>query len=429
MKISVNDCLKLDAFRNSAVLACREECARRVRSVSVLDEYDLDMGVARNGVEDQMVITHFWASKDDIEAQKKAVTDLGKRNISALAVYLNEKGVAKIDESVIKAAEEAGLPLITIEDDGSVTYSMLIEQVIDKILYGENLSDSLLNNTMYHLLSFENHGNFPDALREAALQNDYQIVLMTEEFNTILTVETRHLVRIEDAVQAARKMDVFSMNGFNRVDIEGIVTYWGFINIKDARYILVIVDNNDEYSASEMSKLARSIELAIGMWKYTPDRDSRAEFIKSAVRGDIAFCHTLLEEAGLRDMQFTSAFYIKNAGEYMDSFLDILAQYRKAADFGLLTTVESGEIYGIIYTDGGQERGIAVKTACLEMFDRMKAVKKNERIFHVTGMERLESCVDGFKMINRTYRRSKVLINTNIRASSRDICQIIRGGG
>ena len=92
------------------------------------------------------------------------------------------------------------LPLITIEDNGKVTYSMLIEEVLDKILYGENYSDNILNNTIYHLLNFEKHSNFPAALREAALFNKYQVVLMTEEFNTILTVETRHLVKIEDAV-------------------------------------------------------------------------------------------------------------------------------------------------------------------------------------------------------------------------------------
>ena len=36
------------------------------------------------------------------------------------------------------------------------------------------------------------------------------------------------------------------------------------------------------------------------------------------------------------------------------------------------------------------------------MFDKLKSVKKDERVFHVTGLERLESCVDGFKMINKT---------------------------
>ncbi len=404
MKINVNDCLKLDSFRNAMILAGADSLDRRVKSVSVFDEADLGMGVERNGEKDQMVLTHFWTCSNDIDVQKKIVSGLASRGVSALVVFLNERGVSGLSEEVVKEADGRHLPLIAIAEAEHVTYSMLIEQVIDKILYGETYSDNVLNSTMYHLLNFENHSSFPDALREAALCNRYQVVLMTEEFNTILTVETRHLVKIEDAVHAARKLDAFSVNSFTRVEIEGVVTYWGFIEIKESRYILVIVDNEDEYSAAEMTKLARSIEIAIGMWKYTPDRDSRAEFIKSAVRGDISFCHTLLDESGLRGMQFTSAFYIKNVGDDISTFLDILAKYKKQVDFGLLTSTEAGELYGIIYTEGGQERGIEVKNACLEMFDELKAIKKNERIFHVTGFERLESCVDGFKMINKTAR-------------------------
>ena len=235
MKINVNDCLKLDAFRGASVIACRENCDRRVRTISVLDEDDLEMGVQRNGVKEQMVITHFWTSRDDAVAQAEAIKELGRKDISALVIYLNERGVTSVSAEAIAAAESVGLPLITINDTGKVTYSMLIEEVLDKILYGENYSDNILNNTIYHLLNFDRHSNFPSALREAALNNNYQVVLMTEEFNTILTVETRHLVKIEDAVQAARKLDAFSMTGFTRVEIEGVITYWGFINIKDAR--------------------------------------------------------------------------------------------------------------------------------------------------------------------------------------------------
>ena len=279
---------------------------------------------------------------------------------------------------------------------------MLIEEVLDKILYGENYSDNILNNTIYHLLNFDRHSNFPSALREAALHNNYQVVLMTEEFNTILTVETRHLVKIEDAVSAARKLDAFNMTGFTRVEIEEVITYWGFINIKDKKYILVIVDNEDDYSSSEMTKLAQTIELAIGMWKYTPDRDSRAEFIKSAVRGDVSFCHTLLDESGLRGMQFSSAFYIKNVGENENDFLNLLSAHRIKMDCGMLITSEAGEIYGIVYAEGGQERGIEIKNGCLKMFDEIKGLCKEEKIFHVTGTETLETCIDGFKMINKT---------------------------
>lgn len=400
MKITVNDCLKLDAFQSAKLLACAQNAERRVRSVSVLDESDLDMGVERNGVKEQMVITHFWTSKDDVASQAKAVTALGKKEISALVIYLNDNGVKSVEPEVIAAAEKAGLPLIAIGDTGKVTYSMLIEQVLDKILYGHNYSDNILNNTIYHLLNFERHSSFPAALSEAAIYNGYQIVLMTEEFNPILTVETRHQVKIEDAVQTARKQDAFHVNAFTRVEIDGVVTYWGYIDIKDKKYILVIVDNDDYYSATEMTKLAETIQLAIGMWKYTPERDSRSEFIKSAVRGDIAFCHTLLDEAGLRGMQFPSVFLARDIDP--DEFMDMLDGCKNKNDFHAMTVVDDNEIFGIIYTEEGQEKGVAVKNSCLELYERLKGGRKDARIFHITGNESLESAVEGFRLITRT---------------------------
>ena len=400
MKITVNDCLKLDAFLDAKLLACERNADRRVRTVSVLDEADLSMGVERNGIREQMVITHFWTSKDDIDAQVEAVTALGEKEISALVIYLNERGVRNVPQAVIAAAERVGLPLITIRDTGKVTYSMLIEQVLDKILYGDNYSDNILNNTIYHLLNFEKHSSFPAALSEAAINNGYQIVLMTEEFNPILTVETRHQVKIEDAVQTARKQDAFHVNAFTRVEIEEVITYWGYIDIKDKKYILVIVDNEDNYSATEMTKLAETIQLAIGMWKYTPERDSRSEFIKSAVRGDLSFCHTLLDEAGLRGMQFPAVFLIRDIDK--DSFMDMLDGYKKQYGFSAMTEVDDNEIYGIVYTTEGQDQGIMVKNACIDMYEHLKVGRKDSRIFHMTGNESLESAVEGFRLINRT---------------------------
>lgn len=402
MKITVNDCLKLDAFIGARLLSCAQNAERRVRSVSVLDESDLTMGVERNGIREQMVITHFWTSKDDIDAQVKAVTALGRKEISALVIYLNERGIKSVDNEVIVAAERVGLPLITISDTGRVTYAMLIEQVLDKILYGHNYSDNILNNTIYHLLNFEKHSSFPAALSEAAIHNGYQVVLMTEEFNPILTVETRHQVKIEDAVQTARKEDAFHVNTFTRVEIDGVITYWGYIDIKDKKYILVIVDNEDNYSSTEMTKLAETIQLAIGMWKYTPERDSRSEFIKSAVRGDLAFCHTLLDEAGLRGMQFPSVFMAKDFDT--DDFMDMLDSVKKKYGFYSMTTVDDNEIYGIIYAETGQDRGITVKNACLGMYEKLKSGRKESRIFHITGNESLESAVEGFRLVSRTHK-------------------------
>lgn len=400
MKITVNDCLKLDAFKDCNVLACPENLDRRVRTIAVLDESDIEMGVERNGVPEHLVITHFWTCKDDVAAQVKAVSGLGAKQVSAIVVYLNDNGVKAVDPRVVDAANNAGLPLITIRDTGRVTYAMLIEQVLDVILYGENYSDNILNNTIFHLLNFEKHSNFPEALGEAAIHNGYQVVLMTEEYNPILTVETRHLVKIEDAVQTARKQDAFNINTFTRVEIEGVVTYWGYIEIKSVKYILVIVDNEDNYSAAEMTKLAETIELAIGMWKYTPERDSRSEFIKSAVRGDLSFCHTLLDEAGLRGMQFPSTFLVKDIDQ--GDVLDTLDRFKKQYGFSALTFTDGNETFGMVYIQDGQDLGIMTKNACLDMYEELKGGRKDSRIFHMTGSETLEAAVEGFRLINRT---------------------------
>ena len=69
-------------------------------------------------------------------------------------------------------------------------------------------------------------------------------------------------------------------------NLDGVITYWGSCNIGDEKYFLLIVDNDDRYSSVEITKLAEIIELAIGMWKYTPERDVKAEFIKALIRGN-----------------------------------------------------------------------------------------------------------------------------------------------
>ncbi len=407
MRITVDDCLKLDCFNGGTVVSCGRKSDRRVSTISVLDEDNLDMGIERNGLKEQMVLTHFWTCKDDVDAQCRAVTGLGKKSVAALVVFLNELGVKSLDERVIRAAESAGLLMIVIPDNNTNTYSAMMEQVLDKILYGHNYSDNILNNTIYHLLNFEKHSNFQSALKEAAINNDYQIVLMTTEFNPILTIETRHKQTIDDAIKVARKQDISHSSMFTQVVIQDVITYWGTIEIKGEKHLLMIVDNEDNYTAMEMKKLAEIIELAMGMWKYTPERDSRAEFIKSAIRGDLAFCYTLADEAGLKNKQFISVFYA--TGISNPDSQDIIENFKDQYKFGLLPFIEENEFYGMIYTDNSIEKGVELKSACLKMFEKLKDGRKDVRIFHSTGLEDLDNAVEGFRIISETYEQVEIV--------------------
>ena len=97
MKITIDDCLRLDAFRNSTVVSCRMKVDRRVRTVSVFDEDNIEMGVERNGVREQMVLTHMWGLRDDVDALIRVVTGFGRKEIAALVVFLSEDGIRILD--------------------------------------------------------------------------------------------------------------------------------------------------------------------------------------------------------------------------------------------------------------------------------------------------------------------------------------------
>ena len=110
MRITVEDCLNLDAFKGSTVISCKRKMDRRVRTISVFDEIDYEKGIERNGVKEQMVLTHFWNCKDDIDAQCRIVVGFGKKAIATLVIFLHEEGVRAVDQKVIKTAEEKWTP-------------------------------------------------------------------------------------------------------------------------------------------------------------------------------------------------------------------------------------------------------------------------------------------------------------------------------
>ena len=65
----------------------------------------------------------------------------------------------------------------------------------------ETFSNNLINGTIYHLLNFEKYPSFQQAAKQAAINNNFQIVLFSSDFNVVFSVETRHTVSIEDAVR------------------------------------------------------------------------------------------------------------------------------------------------------------------------------------------------------------------------------------
>ena len=126
------------------------------------------------------------------------------------------------------------------------------------------------------------------------------------------------------------------------IDIDGVLTYWGKIENDGEKYYLLIVDNEDNYSAGEITKLAEIIELAMGMWKFTPERDAKAEFVKALIRGNRSLAYSLREEAGYKPPDLISVFYARGVDNIR--YESIIDSYEERGLLKVIRLNEDGEI-------------------------------------------------------------------------------------
>ena len=259
----------------------------------------------------------------------------------------------------------------------------------------------VINNTITRLLNFEKYSNFKQALEETAILNDFQVVLLSEDFNPLIIVETRHQLTVEEAVRVGRDLASGVSDSYILVEIAGTKTYWGVININSQKFYLLLVDNEDKYSNEEINMLADIIELSMGMWKYTPERDAKAEFIRALIRGNKSLAYSLREEAGVDSDDILGVFFIRKFDSQKVEEAYRLAE--KNGNIRIITVTEDEESYGIILRQNSKsEKNESTEIEeCINLFETIKEDKR-VRVFHVTGLDGIEGAGDGLRLINET---------------------------
>lgn len=396
MKATVKECLKLEIFNDAKLEAGESGLERNVRYASVLEPVEPDEIRELVHIEDRMFFTGFLGARDDYAKQCEIIRILAEEGAAALVVLFVGKGVAKIDRSVAEAAEETGLPLISFDSSVDVVYSDIIDNIEQNFIYGDTYDNKLIANTIFHLLDFDKHPNFQSAIRKAAIINGFQMILFNEDFGRILVVETRYQVPLDDAIRLAKekKVNGGSSTFYTRLGVSGVLTYWGNVTIAGEKYIMLIVDNDDLYTAKEITKLAEIIELAMGMWKYTPERDMKSELIKAICRGNASLAGTIAEELGIERDAILSVFVA--SGINNDESESIIDGFEKDGYIRVLKLNDDDETYGIIVRE--EEKTDEHKEDCYRLFEKLKE-REGVRIYHVTGFEGISGACDAYRLI------------------------------
>lgn len=407
MKIQINDLLKLDAFSGASVVAGQKSVGSRIRSVSVMDACSAERAAVENGVKEQLVLTSFSGIADE-DVRISMIKRLDERGVSGICVFHQGNGIKSLGIRLADEAEKLDFPVILMPSSGP-EYAEVIEQVMDKILYGDSYENDLINHTIYHLLDFEKHSNFESALREAAITNSFQVILFSHDFNPILTVETRQRATIADAIRYGKEKGIDKENFFTFVDVNGVLTYWGPVTVAKEKYFMMLVDNDDNYSAQEITKLAEIIELAMGMWKYTPERDIKAEFINALTRNNKSLAYSIKDELDLNTADILSVFFAK--GIETKTGNDIIADFERNRNITVMRISDgdegngfetSGVVFRMESMSPEESSYDADKETCMDLYEKLACADDSVRIFHATGIDGLEGAGDAFRLINET---------------------------
>ena len=259
-------------------------------------------------------------------------------------------------------------------------------------------SNNLINSTIYHLLNFEKYSDFQQAARQAAINNNFQIVLFSEEFNVLFSVETRHERTIEEAVFSAFNQNLDREKKGALVDVGGLSTYWGPIVISGNKYYLMLVDNEKYYTQDEISKLAEIIELSMGMWNYVPARDPQSEFLRALRKGNSELAHKLAGEIKIDPSDIAAVFLIN--GIRKNEAQKTFAKF--AADKKLTTIVnfERDEICGIATRE--EEDYTASFEDWEEFAGLMHQTCGAQKLFCIGGLSSIDDACSAYRLISES---------------------------
>lgn len=405
MKMTLKDCIELPVFCGAEVLTKKIDLAgKKVRGISVMDRTDSDVFYNFAIKEDELLLSSSFGLSDDFEKRKEILKELSRMNVAGLIIFNLHAREMRMPDSLISYAEDVGVPLITISEKRKTDYGKVINSVMERLLHEDSFENRLISNTIFHLLNFEKHTSFQSAAREAAISNNFQLILLSEDFNPVFAVETRHEATIDDAIKLGmeRDRDIEKSNIYTMIDVNGVLTYWGPVKIDGKKHYMFIVDNEDSYSASEITKLAEILELAMGMWKYTPKRDTKKEFVKALRRGNRSLAYSLREEAGFVDYKLLSVFSIM--GGRKDFYNKMFSEFEESKGLKIIKLIEDGEISGVITCRSDNE----ITAGEIDLFEKFGDLE-DSHVFHVTGIDDLEGAATGFKLINETAAFAKYI--------------------
>jgi hypothetical protein len=125
MKMTVRDCLELPAFKKAVIISGKQGLDNRVSAVSFLESgYSPDQIQSNRYRSDEMILSAFFPDGSNEETQLQLIRSIAKEGGAALVLMPPAAISEGWTQHVINLSNDLKLPIISIQDDHELAYSV-----------------------------------------------------------------------------------------------------------------------------------------------------------------------------------------------------------------------------------------------------------------------------------------------------------------
>lgn len=313
MSVTVADCLKLPALREANVLAGHAGLIRPVSSLSVIEYPDMVMLSQGLLAGNEILISALIAIKDDVDAQCLLIRHLHSMGEAGLVLYYVGVFVPRVDERLLKTADEIDFPLIVMPVGRTeFRYCDAIMEILELIIADRKQKRYYVSEMVNRI-----------SLLQAQFRTMNSVLrLLSDELRCTLLLADRYLVckaaaawpnsRQWDYPQILETLKTYYSNlGFPiKCALSGSkVTIWD-VPVTSQKYRdfhLYVLDEQDEQNMESVQQAAEVVELFLNIWNedtnyegvdalvhaVLSDQPEEKERIVSQLHIDISSIHTI----------------------------------------------------------------------------------------------------------------------------------------
>ncbi len=360
MSVTVKQLLKLPSLANANVVAGRGGLDRIVSSVSVLEAASFkELGEYAYPNDEytgsEIVITGFINNPDDIETQYNTIKALSNMGEVGLIIYYVGIYLKRIDESLIRLADELDFPLICMPvNQSGLRYSEAIADIMGVIVRDQISGESMFVSLIESMSKRPAHQqNISTMVRLISNHLRSSIVFTTDSNYTICEAAwPNELSGIHTEIEKLSEKD-FVINPANFKSMDDALVYKLDIHVSGDNYHLYIVHVGGALPHVMLQQASEAVRIAVKLWGNESGGNAAAEIIDAILTDQPAKMKSLSEMLNV-DIESADTMWVVEGDGFTIQHVNKISQEADKFCNTVITDIYKDDI--IVFTDNLKRR-------------------------------------------------------------------------